>query len=342
MASGTKLPSTGELSKRWNTSNFTIHTALKNLVKEGMLERRHGRGTFVCERPDRLTRVGIYQGNPDIWVREDMGFYRQVHCNLEKQLAAIGATARVFFDRRDPEKQDTVLPELAAAVRNKEIQGLIIPLASGVNLPPIISLPLPISVITGAVGIQNKIVSLDAKAFFRELLTRLSRKGCRKVGLITSSPKEFGTPLKSGFLDFDRIFRLEAESHGMETKDAWVVYPETKVDNPMKLGYQEFMRMWGRKQKPDALIAHPDVLVPGVISAALQLGLHHGNEVQFCFHRNKHFQSVCPFPAIWAITDEELIAEKLVELIQTQFRGGTVSPVHVPDTFVELQSSGVE
>jgi DNA-binding LacI/PurR family transcriptional regulator len=335
MVAGTKLPSTGELSQLWNTSNFTVHTALKNLVKEGLLERRHGRGTFVCERSDRLVRVGIYQGDPDIWTRDEMGFYRQIHCLLEAKLKAQGAAVRIFFDRRNADEQATVLPELATAVANKEIQGLIVPLVSGQNLPAILALALPMSFITGAVGVRNKVVSMDSKELFRGYLTRLLRKQCRTVGLISSIHLELDSPVKSKHPDFEKNFRLELESHGMETCDEWIISPDSKLDNPMNFGYRQFLQMWETGDRPDALIAYPDVVVPGIITAALQLGLYNSNAIQFCFHRNKKFQSICPFPVIWSVTDEDLIADKLIEIVKLQFAGESLSPVYIPFTFVE-------
>ncbi len=335
MAPGTKLPATGELSELWHTSNFTIHTALKNLVKEGLLERRHGRGTFVCECPGHLTRVGIYQGDPGIWTRGDMGFYRQIHCLLEKKLNEQGVSVRIFFDRRHADEQGTILPELAAAVSHKEIQGLIVPLVSGQNLPPILALPLPMSFITGAVGVRNKVVSMDSKELFRGYMTRLLRKQCKTVGLISSIHLELDSPVKSRHPDFEKNFRLELESHGMETRDEWIISPDSKLDNPMDFGYRQFLKMWESGGRPDALIAYPDVVVPGIITAALQLGLYNSNAIQFCFHRNQKFQSICPFPVIWSVTDEDLIADKLIEIVDSQFRGESLSPISVPITFIE-------
>ena len=56
---GTELPSTAKLAESWKTSMSTMHIALKNLVKEGLLERRHGSGTYVRERRQAMEIVGI-------------------------------------------------------------------------------------------------------------------------------------------------------------------------------------------------------------------------------------------------------------------------------------------
>ena len=334
LAPGEKLPSTKEMSKQWNTSDFTIHTALKNLVKEGLLERRHGLGTFVCERRVALEQVGIYQSNPNIWIREDMSFYRLLHNLLEQKLKQRSILPRIFFDHREPGQQNTVTPELASAIAHKEIQGLIIPATNPVNLPPLRSLALPISALTTAKGMQNKIVVFDAQTYFREFLTRLSAKDCESVALISATQDNFKTTGKKTRLEIEEIFLLEVEAHGMSTRNSWIVRPSTEVDSLMRYGYDEFHQLWRQGGNPDAIIVYPDTLVTGVIIAALELGVHQ-RSVTFCFHQNEHNPSICPFPAILAITDEEQIADELINLVQVQFNGGKPTPVYIKDTFID-------
>ncbi len=48
---GDRLPGERELSERWNVARMTLRGAVDSLVTEGLLERRHGSGTFVVPRP---------------------------------------------------------------------------------------------------------------------------------------------------------------------------------------------------------------------------------------------------------------------------------------------------
>lgn len=52
---GDRLPGERELAERWGIARMTLRTAVDALVTEGLLERRHGSGTFVVPRP--LVRV---------------------------------------------------------------------------------------------------------------------------------------------------------------------------------------------------------------------------------------------------------------------------------------------
>ncbi|WP_085521949.1 GntR family transcriptional regulator [Tuberibacillus sp. Marseille-P3662] len=46
-----QIPSERELMDEYNVSRSTVREAVSTLVQEGILEKRHGRGTFVSDRP---------------------------------------------------------------------------------------------------------------------------------------------------------------------------------------------------------------------------------------------------------------------------------------------------
>lgn len=46
-----KIPGEFELMEKFSVSRSTIRQAIENLVKEGVLEKKHGIGTFVASRP---------------------------------------------------------------------------------------------------------------------------------------------------------------------------------------------------------------------------------------------------------------------------------------------------
>ncbi len=48
---GDRLPSERQLSERWGAARMTIRRAADALIAEGLVERRHGSGTYVAPRP---------------------------------------------------------------------------------------------------------------------------------------------------------------------------------------------------------------------------------------------------------------------------------------------------
>jgi len=59
---GERMPNTKELSRQMSVSLVTAHRALQELVNEGLLDRKQGRGTFVVDPANRVVakhRVGL-------------------------------------------------------------------------------------------------------------------------------------------------------------------------------------------------------------------------------------------------------------------------------------------
>jgi len=326
LAAGTELASTQDLADLWKTSKSTAHTALNQLVKEGLLERKHGSCTFVRERRLALTHMGIYYDSPKVWSDEEMAFYRSLQALLEEKLAKLGMQVTVFVDRRPQRKQRTVLPELARAVELRKIQGLIIPTGNDFAVPALLRLPVATSILTNDIEFSNR-VNLSAENVFRNLLSRLAAKGCRSVGLISSVDDESQASNLPEAMDFSDLFLREAESFGMQTRREWLRLPKKYVYEKVLFGYNQFHELWAEPGHPDAVIVYPDVVARGVLTAALELGVHCAGDVTFCFHKNAHVDILCPFPVLWAISDEAKIAGALIDQVRRQYAGKSVSPV---------------
>ena len=328
LAPGEKLPSTMEFATLWKTSKTTAHTALNNLVKEGLLERYHGSCTYVRESPLTLDRIGIYYDSPKVWTDDENVFYRSLQGILEEKLAKMGVEVAVFVDRRPHYKQRPVLNELRNAIFNRKIQGLIIPLCNGVGLPALLRLPLPLSIFSDETGQANR-VGFDKEKYFREMMSRLAEKGCKSVGLISSVKCDPALPPSSGNAHFLGSFLREAESYGLLTRNEWIKMPTKYVTNKVRYGYNEFHNLWRQREHPDAVIVYPDMVVRGVVTAALELDVHQSKDVTFCFHRNAHVDILCPFPALWMISDEGKIADALIDHVRLQHEGKPVRPIRL-------------
>jgi|GEM_PF-625506 len=330
IAPGTELPATSSLAQQWKTSYYTAHTALKNLEKEGLLERKHGTGTYVREQRNVLKSIGVYYNSSDIWTNDEMAFYRNIYGALERRLRKQKMALSVFADPRPEGTRDTILPALQRAVERCEIQGVIAPMVSEGNLRWLLKLPVPFAVISSGVGIANK-VSLAGPHNLGRMLIDLKAQGCNTVGIISDLYADEHAAIPSDRLMFDEQFARELAITGMSTRPAWIRKSKKKERDMAGFGYREFHELWRQPEHPDAVIAFPDTVVRGVILAALEAGVRAPRDVRFFFHRNAGVNLLCPFPVGWEITDEDRIAEALITMIRDQHQGKKIQPVFIPN-----------
>jgi DNA-binding LacI/PurR family transcriptional regulator len=326
---GQQLPSKGELMKRWNSSSFTVHTALQSLIKEGWVESVRGAGTYVAQPGRRFACAGIYHSR-DLCLETETPFARRIHAAVLEKFRELGKETLVFMDTRPVDEQTTLLPTLADAVLHRRIQCLVFPLATNINLPALSRLRMPTATLSSPFP---GAINYDMEDLFRGGAQGLFRAGCRSVGLLSSL---FSETYDARTDPFYIQFRRAARQQGLATSKAWEGRPRRFIPVPEleRYGYAEFNRIWRLPKKPDGLIVYPDTLARGVAMAILERGVSEVTQrMKFLFHRNAHLDFLCPFPALWAISDEDALAAELVRQIQKQFEGKRTSSVLLPYTF---------
>ena len=100
---GDRLPSEQELGAELGVSRSTVREAVRELSSLGVLEIRHGRGTFVRSlRPDLLLRGDSLLDHSDDRIREELLEVRRIVEPEAAALAAIRATVeeieRLHYD----------------------------------------------------------------------------------------------------------------------------------------------------------------------------------------------------------------------------------------------------
>jgi DNA-binding LacI/PurR family transcriptional regulator len=328
---GVQLPATGKLATSWKTSYCTIHTALQSLVREGWIERIRGAGTYVADPKTRFTSAGIYHSF-DIGSNEDSPFGRSIQAALLRQLEKSHQDGQIFIDPRPYEKQGIVLPALAEAILHRRIQCVIAPTINSMDEAWLAKLPVPTAFLSSSLSLNR--VDFANENLFTESLRRLAAKGCRSVGLISgvtayTAKDNSPDPYHASFLQAVR-------QAGLVTRDDWIRRPPGFTRALLDVGYREFHAIWRRAEKPDGLIVYPDLAASGAITAILETGFRSVTErMKFVFHRNAHLPFLCPFPVTWAVSDEDKLADGLVNVIREQFAGTPVAPRYLDHDFIE-------
>jgi DNA-binding LacI/PurR family transcriptional regulator len=325
---GQQLPSKGELMGTWNSSSFTIHTAVQTLIKEGWIESVRGAGTYVAHFENRFACAGIYHGI-DIFALEHASYSRILHTSLLEQLHAMGKDTLVFVDSRPENQHEHVLPALFDAIQHRRVQCLIVPTLNPFHSRSLSRISLPKAF--GSLIVNSSRVNFDLKSLPRDSVKNLAKQRCRSVGLLSNV--RHPSNRKDLWSDFHTSFRRAAHAEGLEIHPEWIRVPGDDCMDLQRYGYHEFKRLWALPQKPDGLVVYPDEVARGVIAAVLRLGIKVPEQMKFVFHRNAHVRFLCPFPAIWAISDESQMARELIRMVQMQFDGEKISPVMIPHSF---------
>ena len=91
---GDRLPSERDLSALWGVARMTIRAATDALVAEGLVERRHGSGTYVVPRP--FARVlGLTSFTQDMAARGIVAASRVLEFELVPADAAVASRLRI-------------------------------------------------------------------------------------------------------------------------------------------------------------------------------------------------------------------------------------------------------
>lgn len=338
LATGTRLPSMQQLAEDWKTSYFTVHSALTPLVREGLLERRRKYGTVVCRPSPAVTCVGIYYGL-DVWASQSTAFYQVLHAALKKHLGEKELEFRLLIDSRDISLQDKPLPELLQMVEGREIQALIVPVATAAEKNWLIKLPVPLVDNGYRYSTSVRFNSNDAQW---QSLLRLKQRGVSKVGIIGAVPRK---PTKIKLLPgethhYTELYQsLEKMSADLDLtiRDSWCKIPATELE-PVEVeefGYRSFKEIWKlpKGERPDALICKTDVLGRGVVMSVLEQQAHIGGEVQLVLEKNEDVGFLCPFPVDWVIYRTRDLAMAMVEQIRKQAAKESVSAIQIPAVF---------
>ena len=339
VAAGTKLPPMGTLATAWGTHPPAVQAAMNALVKEGLVLRLMGRGTFVRKAGENLRKVALYIPSGR---RVTNNFAGHLMRFLDEEFAQRSVRCESWISRRSETLAEQPWDELVLAAKRREIQGVIVPVLEPRELGWLTKLPVPV-VFHAMEHIPNRVNEPSMVPMMDTAIAYLADHGCHSIGLITMHSRHALDPsgAKSGAMEFHEAFWRSARDHGLEIRDNWVQSPD--VEKGMSLperkaahfGYEAFHKLWNQPEKPDALFVYTDVAAQGVLMALGQRQVRVPDELRLVLHRNAEIGLFCPVPASFIDVSVHKVAAALVEMLERVSRGQSVlEPVHVATTFL--------
>lgn len=106
---GSRLPAERELAERFDVSRPKVREALKRLEANGLINVRHGEGTFVAT----LTGQAMLPALIDLYARHGVGFYDYLEYRREQEAFA----SRLAAERATPADRDAITEMLTELER---------------------------------------------------------------------------------------------------------------------------------------------------------------------------------------------------------------------------------
>ena len=339
ISAGTKLPPTMDLARAWGSHAPAVQAAMNSLVKEGLVQRLMGRGTFVRADVGALRKVALYIPSGR---RVTNNFVGHLMRNLDEQYARRGVRTEIWLSRRPEAAAEEPWKELILAANRREIQGVIVPMLEPREIEWLTQLPVPVAFLAME-HVSNRVDQPVLEPAVEKAMAYLADQGCRNIGLITvlsRQAQETGGQ-KSEAVEFHEHFSQAARRHGLEVRDNWIESPTVNTgvglaeQQAAKFGYESFHKLWNQPEKPEALLVHTDVAAQGVLMALGQRQVRVPEDLRLVLHRNAEIGLFCPVPASFIEVKVQEVAAALVSLLDRISRGQAVTePVHVAAAFV--------
>src|SRR5437762_1388254 len=226
-AEGGVIPSEAQLLQRFNVSRPTLVRSLQDLVREGYLHRRQGKGTFVAERARRNDSEQTLQSIPVITAR-----YRSESANIGDLLLRL---LRGIQSVLGPAQVDLSLRYAAVGALDDETRRFLDASEPGVALvvepsfsPPLmaelsrrgwtswaLNEPLP----------EGNAVYIDQERSGYLATKYLINKGCQRIALLNGPRDAYW-----GFAAKMRGYESAMQEAGIELDPRWICQAEHIID----------------------------------------------------------------------------------------------------------------
>lgn len=336
---GSRLPANAEIAREFGVSTGRAQQALQMLKREGLLERVPGRGTVVSSRAAVVAAQRDAAARPARRVGVLFNDYgpispyavRFAHL-LCGELGRRGVDARLrLFNPALPDVEKTLADDIRAT-------GFAALFVLGTSDPRerLSALRLPVPLLSH--GPLRHVAYAPDLTLWDEIADVLARHGVRRPAFASNLRPEVAAlafapdglrdiPGKDLSGTWAARFRLALQSRGIRPDLSRVAYafPEDpSLRDARAIGeaaHAAVGKLLAAAAPPDALVVHPDDLVPGAVAAVLESGRRPPRDLLCVFHRNRGMEPYVPFPCEWISHDVSEEAARWADRIEALLDG---------------------
>jgi DNA-binding LacI/PurR family transcriptional regulator len=316
---GERLATIAVLSARFGVSTNTVRSALTILQQEGLVELRHGSGTYVRQPPPVVKHMALI-AEIDLLHPTVSYFFREMFRQLRELLLAAGHDVRLYSGTSIPgsnEPYSTVAGRhLVADLDRVSAVAAFLMMPDEPWIAPVRARGIPI---VSNVSELGPAVNSNREEMIRQAVRAQAQSGRRKIGLINwGSTRLLPDPVQDrSFLD---LFARSAAESGVETQPEWLI----SVNDPgvASAGWEAFRDLWrASREKPDGLVVTDDLILPGVFEALRSCGVRVPEQLLLASHFNEGSPLPLPYPVIKIEYSPAEHARAMADLLLAALRG---------------------
>ena len=263
LVEGGKLPSEQDMARVFGVAYMTVRAAVNDLVREGLLQRIHGKGTFVVQTPVPRTSVGVLAlvvpSLASLWNVAGLYYFPSIVQGFCAEATRLGYEPTVIGRAKDAFTSATgEFTSLAGAA------CLLIARDDCPSLDALRDLKVPVVGINQYRGRRAiSYVAADQAGGMAEAVRLLVEKGHRRITFLPGPTANLGAEERR------QGFRKAAAAHGIEP---WVV-EEEPADYTDLSGVVRTQRLLALPERPTAIVTAGDLIAAGALQAAREAGL---------------------------------------------------------------------
>ncbi len=313
---GLKLESETNLAKRFSVSVVTIREALSALAQEGLVQREHGRGTFVADWRSSQS-IGILFAQ-DIALQQNSDFVLRVAQELRQILEEANCETRLYMI---PAASGGAAADVSCPVLTRDVEENQLAAVAAINvvasphwLAPLQQQNIPV---VGSRKGFTYCVRHDHQRMISDGVKYLVKRGCKKIVLMSWDE----------YRSFTECFIRELQIAHLPVHQGWI--RNNLLPKSLGVGWQEFREIWSAaSDKPDGLLISDDQLCAGAVKAIEEVDVRIPEELIIISHANKgrEIQTNFPMPRMECDPDEfaSAVAEMLINLKDTKPMGSPI------------------
>ena len=321
LRAGELLASNAELASRFGVSTLTADRAVRQLVKEGLVYRKQGVGTYISETPQRSVkkiRIGVadskfpetpmWDSTMGVRTRSSIQYLYNHQCDVK---------ILDYETVSDPEKLNGICSELDGLLISESfIDPLTIPNLRALSIPIVVTyleyvlnLPFHQVIFDNYTGIREAVEKLPAVQSSDIMIIYAShRNGLNRKEVFEQNLEELGYDCS----------RIESICHDAVRKNMEISY--------YRLGLKLSSRIRGK-----FLFSTSDVISLAMMEAFQEKGLKPGRDFQLLSYDNLEGYNYIPFeePCLTTIDAPKIrLSERAAELLLQQI-GKPAGETHI-------------